>query len=112
MTHHDDPFVGGIQTAEDRKKKIAELNIAQIIRVLERPDLQPSIRRYAEERLQRLSIDWQPGNTLGWGKRHLNQNACKNCQFVDPETARYCQKFRIKTQQKALCSAHVWREGV
>lgn len=111
MTHHD-PFAGGVQTVEDRKKTIAELPVDQLIRVLERPDLQPSIRRYAEERLQKLSIDWQPGNTQGWGKRYLNQNACKNCQFVDPETTRYCQKFRMKTQRKALCSAHVWRKGV
>ncbi len=49
-----DPFVGGCQTAQDRKLRINALNEADVLIVLARPDLQASVQRHAEDRLRRL----------------------------------------------------------
>ena len=54
MTDHD-PFAGGIQTAKERCLRINALSAADIHRVLERDDLQDSVRRHAHDRLRRLA---------------------------------------------------------
>lgn len=50
----NDPFVGGIQTATDRKLKINTLFESELQAVLRRPDLQASVRKHAEDRIRRL----------------------------------------------------------
>lgn len=105
----NDPFVNGIQTVEDRKKKIDELSAERLLLVLNRTDLQPSVRQYAEARFRRRFIGWQNEKTMNRGKRFANSSACQNCRFVDRETHLFCEKFQIKTQCTALCQYYIGR---
>lgn len=49
-----DPFAGGIQTVLDRKLRINELGIDDVKIILQRDDLQPSVRAHAIDRIRRL----------------------------------------------------------
>lgn len=62
-----DPFCGGIQTAQDRKLKINELSINDVKIILQRDDLQPSVRAHALDRIRRLEATEQ---MQGRGKKN------------------------------------------
>lgn len=62
---HDDPFAGGIQTAQERCLRINALGEDAIRCVLERDDLQESVIRHAHDRLRRLA----------WTEKHHVQRA-------------------------------------
>lgn len=54
MNDLSDPFCGGIQCAVDRILRINTMNESQIQQVLERTDLQPSVRMHTLDRICRL----------------------------------------------------------
>ncbi|MDG4549888.1 MAG: hypothetical protein P9F19_01555 [Candidatus Contendobacter sp.] len=64
-----DLFAGGIQTAQDRKLKINELGIDDVKLVLQRNDLQPSVRAHALDRIRRLETTER---MQGRGKQHAD----------------------------------------
>lgn len=52
-----DPFVGGIQTVEDRLRLVRTACIYTLELILQRMDLQASVRRAAETRFKKLRSD-------------------------------------------------------
>lgn len=49
-----DPFIGGIETAEERIKIVRRMDLEQLTEVLKRPGLQPSVATAAENRIRKL----------------------------------------------------------
>lgn len=54
-----DPFFEGLKTAESRKLKINELGTDDVKLILQRDNLQPSVRAHAIDRIRRLEATEQ-----------------------------------------------------
>ena len=49
-----DPFVGGIETAEERIKIVRRMTMEELDKIMKRSNLQPSVRQAAERRMRKL----------------------------------------------------------